>query len=504
MATSVSIDRLSAEDRIMLWGDEAWPQEIGALAVLDGGSLLDRDGRFRIEAVRQAIEARLHLVPRFRQLLCSPRRGLGGPLWVDASTFDLSDHVRVVPLPAPADEAQLLTAVERLRRRRLDRSRPLWEMWFLPGLSDGRVGLFVKMHHVIADGIAGVATLGSFLDASPEVSVARGEPWAPAPPPSARDLLVDNLRRHTAGLSGSLQSLATPVATARRVRAAWPAMREFLAAESGTETSLDRRIGLDRTMAVVRTRLEQVKEIAHAHDATVNDVLLAATAGGLRGLLRSRGEPVEGVVVQTSVPVSLRHGEISEARGNRVGAILVPLPLGVADPRARLRQIATETARRKARTPPSMGKVPPSRIARRALLKVIDRQHVNVTTTNVPGPPLPLYLAGARLVEVFPVLSLIWDVSVGVGAMSYAGQFNILAVADRDVCPSLDVFATGVCDELRALGVSAHPTTNGPGQDAVAHRPDGARPPADEDLGDHARWSPDPLVSRGNGRGGAR
>lgn len=131
---STSIERLSSEDRIMLWGDEVWPQEIGALAVLDGKSLLDPDGRFRIEVVRGAVESRLHLVPRFRQLLYAPRRGLGGPLWVDAPDFDLSDHVQVAPLPAPADEAELLEAIERLRRRRLDRTRPLWGMWFLPGL----------------------------------------------------------------------------------------------------------------------------------------------------------------------------------------------------------------------------------------------------------------------------------------------------------------------------------------------------------------------------------
>src|SRR5215207_3328521 len=141
-------ERLTAEDRLMLWPDELWPQEIGALAVLDGSSLLEPGGRFRIEAVREAIEARLHLVPRFRQLLYIPRRGLGPPLWVDALGFNLDDHVRVAPVPAPGDEAQLLIMTEQLRRQRLDRSRPLWEMWFLPGLPQERVGLFVRIHHV--------------------------------------------------------------------------------------------------------------------------------------------------------------------------------------------------------------------------------------------------------------------------------------------------------------------------------------------------------------------
>ena len=163
------MERLTAEDQLMLWPDEIWPQDIGALAVLDGSSLLDADGRFRIEAVREAVAGRLHLVPRFRQLLYVPPRRLGGPLWVDAANFDLGDHVAELRLPAPGDEAQLLRATEQLRRRRLDRSRPLWEMWFLTGLPERRVGLFVRVHHVIADGMAGVATIAKFLDATPNV-----------------------------------------------------------------------------------------------------------------------------------------------------------------------------------------------------------------------------------------------------------------------------------------------------------------------------------------------
>jgi hypothetical protein len=141
------MERLTAQDQLMLWPDEIWPQDIGALAVLDGSSLLDTDGRFRIEAVREAVAARLHLVPRFRQLLYVPPRRLGGPLWVDAANFELSDHIAEFRLPRPGDEAQLLLTIEQLRQRRLDRSRPLWQMWFLTGLPDRRVGLFVRIHH---------------------------------------------------------------------------------------------------------------------------------------------------------------------------------------------------------------------------------------------------------------------------------------------------------------------------------------------------------------------
>jgi WS/DGAT/MGAT family acyltransferase len=449
----MSIERLSAEDRIMLWGDEVWPQEVGALAVLDGSGLLDPDGRFKLEVVREAVEDRLHLVPRFRQLLYTPRRGLGGPLWVDAPAFDLREHVQLVPLPAPADEAQLLIATERLRRRRLDRSRPLWGMWLLPGLAGGRIGLFVKMHHVIGDGIAGVATLGRLLDSAPEATAVPGRPWAPAPLPPARALLTANLGRHVEELGRAFSKLARPGTALQHVRAAWPAMRELFSEEPPTQTSLDQMVGPDRSLALIRSHLDLVKEVAHAHDAKVNDVLLAATAGGLRRLLRDRGEQVDDVTVRIAVPVSLRQGQVGASQGNLVGEMLVPLPIGLSDPSRRLRQIAASTAERKTRTPASVGTVLRSRIARRVMVKALDHQRLNVTSADVPGPPLPLYLAGARVLEAFPLLPLIWKVSLGVGAMSYAGQFNVMAVADRATCPDLDVLAAGMGEELHALGM---------------------------------------------------
>jgi diacylglycerol O-acyltransferase / wax synthase len=192
------MERLTAEDRLMLWPDERWPQDIGALAVLDGSGLLDSGGRLRIEQVRQAVGARLPLVPRFRQVLKVPRRELGGPLWVDATAFDVADHVRVTSVPAPADEAALLRVTEQLRRRRLDRSRPLWEMWFLTGLPQRRIGLYARMHHAIADGIAGVATMSTFLDAAPGAPAGSAPPWTPAPLPPARALFAGNFRRQAA------------------------------------------------------------------------------------------------------------------------------------------------------------------------------------------------------------------------------------------------------------------------------------------------------------------
>ena len=345
-----SIDRLTALDELMLRASELWPQDIGALALLDGTNLLDPTGRFRIEAVREAIASRLHLVPRFRQLVYVPRRGLGGSLWVDAPAFDLSDHVRVLPLSADTGEAELLLATEQLRSRRLDSSRPLWEMWFLTGLPDNQVALFVRVHHAIADGMAAMATISAFLDTTPDAPAPPVSPWTPTRPPSAGALLADNLLRHLQRLAGALSVLARPRTTLRRLRAAWPATRELLAEAPAPETSLDRMVGPDRTLALIRTTLDQVQEVAHAHAVTVNDVLLAVTAGGLRALLRSRGEPVEDIIVRIYVPVSLRRRGRGPQQGNLIAQMVVPLPIGVSDPGRRLGQIAAETARRKART----------------------------------------------------------------------------------------------------------------------------------------------------------
>jgi diacylglycerol O-acyltransferase len=228
-------------------------------------------------------------------------------------------------------------------------------------------------------------------------------------------------------------------------------MRELLTDKPGPQTSLNRVIGQDRTLSLVRSSLELVNEVAHAHGAKVNDVLLTMIAGGLRRLLWNRDEPIEGVILPIYVPISLRRGRCGEAGGNLISQMVVHLPLGIADPSRRLRQIALETAERKAISRPSLGTMFHSKLVRGAMLKLIVRQRVNVVSTDLPGPQAPLYFAGARLIEVFPLLNLLGTESIGVGALSYAGQFNIMAVADADAYPDIEVFAGSARDDLRAL-----------------------------------------------------
>lgn len=454
------LDRLTAPDLMLIWPEEkGWPQEIGALAILDGRSLFDADGEFQLGAIREAVGRRLHLVPRFRQVLYWPKLGLGWPVWGDAQSFDITQHVRTYHVPSPGDERHLLLACERLRRRPLHRGRPLWEMWFLTGLADDRVGFYTKMHHAIADGVAGVATFAAFVDVVPDPPEISTPPWAPAGLPSTRELFQDNLRRRLAELTRTLAAAAKPVATARRLLRSWPAAREIFAEGRAPRTSVNRRIGSDRRLAVVRSTLDVTKKVAHAHGAKVNDVALTAVAAGYAELFRSRGEPTDGVVLRTFVPVSLHKDQPGAARGNVDAGMLVPLPIDERDDVRRLELIAAETSERKKKSRPPAGSLFRTVLLQRGFLRLMPRQRfMNAYVANVPGPPIPLYFAGARLLEFFPIVPITANVSIGVGALSYAGQFNLTVVADRELCPDIDVFVAGVQRSLEALERSVAPT----------------------------------------------
>jgi diacylglycerol O-acyltransferase / wax synthase len=453
MAERRRLDRLTVQDLFMLWSDDfGWSQDIGVLAILDGTRLLDPDGRVHIEAVRGHVEPRLQLVPRFRQLLYRPRRGLGWPLWVDAPAFDLADHLRVHPLAPPCDEAQLLQACAQLYQRRLDPARPLWQAWLLPGLPERQVGLFLRAHHTIADGVAGVAAFGALLDLAADTPVSAAPPWTPAPIPTAGELFHDNLRRRLQGLGHKLSGLGHP---SRPRRAGSGAFREFFA-ERAPRTSLNRPIGADRQLAVVRGRLAVTKQVAHTHHATVNDVVLAAVAGGLRQLLAGRGEPVEGLVLRVMVPISLHHEQPGQASGNQDAVMVVPLWLGEPDPVHRLELIAAETTVRKHKArPQSASGILSLPVVQRASYRFLAHQRsVNLSVTNVPGPPVPLYLAGAPLLELFPVPPILGNMTLNVGVLSYAGQLNLTAMADQATCPDVEAFAHGVQSALDDLARS--------------------------------------------------
>jgi WS/DGAT/MGAT family acyltransferase len=438
------MERLTAQDLMMIWPEKfGWSQDIGALALLDGGPLLDANHHFRIATARDVIGRRLHRLSRFRQLLYRPPLGLGWPLWVDASAIDLTEHVRVRALDSPPDEVTLLLACEGLRARRLSWSRPLWEMTFLTGLPDGRVGLFMKVHHAVADGIAGMAALSALFDAVPGPTPEPVYPWAPAAMPTPRDLFADNVRARLQALDRALSGLAHPGDSVGQIRRGWPALREAIFEGRAPSTSLNRPVGWHRRFALMSGNLDDAKRVAHGHNAKVNDVLMTVLAAGLREVLIGRGERVDGVVLRAAVPVSL-HDRHAAARGNRDGMMAVPLPIGEPDDLRRLERIAAETAVRKQKRYVPGGTLFRNGLIQRALLRVMARQRfMNTYAANVPGPPTPLFFAGSRVLRMFPIVPLQGNISIGVGAMSYAGQFNITVVADRDQVPDLDVFVDG-------------------------------------------------------------
>jgi WS/DGAT/MGAT family acyltransferase len=448
------IERLSAADRLVLGADAIWPQDVGALAILDGDGLLDKRGTLDPATFREALARRLPRVPRFRQRVFRPRRGLGGPMWVDDAAFDLADHIKVRRLRHGSQEDALLRAAEDIRRHRLNLARPPWEVWLMPGLTGGRVGLYLRFHHVIGDGRAALTMLGALADTEPVSIIEEPPRWFPAPPPPTRALLADNARRRLTAVVSGLRHFAHPRAWLRALRASVPGTRELMAEAPGSDTSLNRMIGPDRRFAIVRGTLHDVRAIGRAHGATVNDVLLAATAAGLRALLIHRGESADDLILRILVPISLRgrlHGTVA---GNHISQMVVPLAVGSTDSVERLEAIAAETSVRKGRT-----RSPPTLlfrfgIVRRLVLRAIVGQRVNVTSASLTGPRHPLFLAGARVLDLFPILNLIGNQVIGVGVISYAGSFEICITADFDAVPDVEVVAAGIHDELEALSVS--------------------------------------------------
>jgi diacylglycerol O-acyltransferase / wax synthase len=435
------------------------PQHVAILAVAEGGPLHDPDGCLRLDAVRGEIAGRLQLVPRLRQRVLFPRLGQGLPLWVDDPAFDPANHVRAVQVPAPGGQRELLGLCDQLCLRLLDRARPLWELWLVTGLAEGRVGLVLKLHHTLADGLAAVQIAGVLLDGTPDVHRPVA-PWQPRPTPSGWALVADNLAGCSAGLAATLARLRHPRKLAAQARVLAGATQMAAGGRRHQPRSLLRRpVGGRRRLAVVRAQLAVVKAVAHAHGATVNDLLLAAVTGGLRALLVARGLPTDGLILYASVPVALRARADTAALGNQVGLMIVPLPVGEPDPVQRLVQVARATTERK-RRPERLASLRP--VGSLTILRALNRysRHqriVDVFVTNVPGPQRPLYLLGARLLEAFPVVQVAGNVPLSVAVLSYAGQLNIGIQSDPDGCPDLDVFADGLRKSLEELGAATPP-----------------------------------------------
>jgi diacylglycerol O-acyltransferase / wax synthase len=442
------LDRLTPQDATNLrTEDRGAAMHVAGLAFLDAGPLVDASGEVRIDDLRDHVARRLHLMPRLRQVVHRPDLGHGPPVWIDDPDFDVARHVHVRTIPEPGDEPALLATVLELNDPPMDRSRPLWELWFLPGLADGRVGLLIRLHHVVADGVAAIALLGPLFDTTADAPTEEPPAWVPAPAPAPVDLRADAVRRRLAPVSDGAAWLLHPGRWWGQARTTMGPLLQLVKDGPAPRSFLNGAIGPDRLLHLARGDLERARTAAHAHGATINDLVLAAVAGGARALLAGRGRVSPDATLRAMVPVSRRMPGDGANGGNRVAIMVVPLPVGEADAVRRLEIVARTTAERK-RHPIELWSRFPTLLAG----AMHHQRFVNLFTSNVPGPPTPLYFAGARVDELFQIGPVQGNVRLNVGVLSYAGGLYLDAVADAASIPDAAVFADGLRRSLETLG----------------------------------------------------
>ncbi|HSC02215.1 MAG TPA: wax ester/triacylglycerol synthase family O-acyltransferase [Solirubrobacteraceae bacterium] len=437
----------------------------------------------------EAIESRLHLVPRYRQRLAFVPLGQGRPVWVDDPHFKVRYHVRHTALPRPGSDAELKRLAGRVFSQALDRSRPLWELWLVEGLAGGRFAVLSKTHHALVDGVSGVDIATVLFDTSPEpIPVAPPEhDWVARPLPSPAQLLADALleRATVPGevARGVRSTLRGPRAVVTRLgRAlghvgalAWTGL------QAAPPSPFNVRIGPHRRFTWVQADLGQFKAIKNSLGGTVNDVVLAAVAGALGSYMRAHGESAD-VELRAMVPVSIRADVERGALGNRVAAMWAGLPVGITDPVARLHRVSEEMRGVK-QSGQAVGAeilthlsgfAPPTIMSQAARLQARQRLF-NLVVTNVPGPQFPLYLLGRELQAIYPMVPLAENTALGIAILSYNGQLNFGLVADYDALADVEVLA----DELRAsideLAEAAGAPAPSPPPEEAGTRASGAR-----------------------------
>lgn len=460
------LDRLSGQDTLFLQVEAPnQPMHVGGVAIFEGAPFYDEAGRFRLDDLRAAITSRLHLVPRFRRRLQTVPFDQGHPVWVDDADFDVANHVRHQRLPEPGGWAELRHLVERLEAVPLERDLPLWELWFVDGLAEGRVALVQKTHHALIDGISGIDVATVLLDLEPVPPPIEAPDWTPEPPPTDAELLVGGIAERIAGPAAWLQSVAESMrrpdhAAEDLLDAAVDAGRALLAAgRPPPPTPWNVPIGPTRRYEVARVPLDDVKAVKGAAGASVNDVVLAICAGALRAFLLHRDEEVpEHRTLRAFVPVSLRTEDERYSFGNRVSGMLAELPVGEADPEARLRDVCRQMAAVKqsgqaevAHQVLTVADLAPPAVTGFAARLIVRQRTVNLGITNVPGPQVPLYCMGARLLEVFPYVGVFEQTGLLLGVISYCGQLGFGLTADGGSMPDLDVLARALEDEAQVL-----------------------------------------------------
>jgi WS/DGAT/MGAT family acyltransferase len=456
---------------------------VGALAVLDP-STAER-GALTVLDLQKLIEERLPLVPPFRWRLAEVPLNLDYGYWIDDPHFDLEFHVREIALAPPGTDEQLAEQVARIFSRPLDRSRPLWELYLIHGLPDGRVAVMTKIHHAVIDGLSGAEIMGALLDQSPEGRDPPPplEPAGDAPPGQvgllARGLL--GVPRYPLRVLGSIPR-ALPNVEEVPTLGAIPGVKMAGRLAAGAErlvgrrrvvgnlelvpprTSFNGRVSAHRRFAFTQLSLDEVKEIKNKHGFTVNDVIVSICAGAVRRwLIKHRELPEEPLVAQ--IPVSVRREQQYGTYGNRILLMTAPLYTNIYDPVARLEQTHEALAEMKERhraLPAELLRdanqfIPPALFSRAARLTFSlsaskrGRPAWNLVVSNVPGPQFPLYMAGARLEAHYPISVVTDGMGLNITVMSYCGHLDFGIVADREQMPDLWSLAEWLGEALTEL-----------------------------------------------------
>ena len=456
----MSIDWLNPLDAWFLQIEtDTQPMHVGSLLVFDGPTPAYSD-------YCDHLGSRLDIVPRYRQRVQRPPLDLARPYWVDDPHFHLTYHVRHTAVPQPGGEVQLRALAGRIMSQRLDLGRPLWEMWLVEGLEGGRWSVISKVHHAMIDGVSGHELLELLLDRDEDPPPPVPSTWQPRPAPSRQDALVEAISwmvrlpivagKAVAGTVSKPKSALASGATTSS------ALLRVGRKASGSHGLLNGPIGPHRRWAWGRGDLAQVKAIKQAAGCTVNDVVLAAIAGGYRQYFIDRGEPVAQESVQSLVPVSVRGDDQRGRLGNQVSAMFANLPVDLADPLDRLRAVAAQMHELKA-SGEAIGVgsmvsaaefVPPTLVTLAARMSSsVGQRLFDTVTTNIPGPQYPLYLLGRRLREMFPYIPIADGARISIGIVSYNGSLAFAATGDYDAVPDLDDLCRHIeaaLDELTA------------------------------------------------------
>jgi diacylglycerol O-acyltransferase / wax synthase len=458
------VERLSSLDAGFLQLETDRQQmHVGSLLLFDGAAP-------PFDEFTAHLAACLDEVPRYRQRVQRMPLDLSRPAWSDDPHFSLGYHLRHTAIPSPGTDAQLRALMGRVMAQRLDVDRPLWELWLVEGLADGRWAMITKTHHAMIDGLAGNELMEIVLDRVADPPRRESKRWTPKPPPSgprlAASALVDVARLPIDFARAALDavgSLSGPVDLAREGLARAAGLASVGRRAASPTSVLNGPLGPHRRWGWARAELDGVKRVKDAQGCTVNDVVLAAVAGGFRAYLLARDEDVVGAVVRSLVPVSIRTEKHRGRLGNQVTAMFADLPIGVSDPWERLAAVSSQMQGLK-RSGQAVGVqsmvavadfVPATLMTLGARAYVLTGQRVvNTVTTNIPGPQYPLYLLGRRMLEMFPYIPVAQDVRISIGIVSYDGHLGIGVTGDYDAVPDLDVLCAGIQSALAELVAS--------------------------------------------------